>query len=94
MTANQYLLAGQPSELERLQLQSRVWEPSGRRLLEAIGPGRDRALDVACGVLGWLRLLSRWVGPNGGWSEQTSTTRCSPRPPSSWLPSSCRMPCT
>ena len=65
MTANQYLLAGQPSELERLQLQSRVWEPSGRRLLEAIGPGRDRALDVGCGVLGWLRLLSRWVGPDG-----------------------------
>ena len=65
MTANQYLLAGQPSELERLQLQSRVWEPSGHRLLEAIGPGRDRALDVGCGVLGWLRLLSRWVGPDG-----------------------------
>ena len=65
MTANQYLLAGQPSELERLQLQSRVWEPSGRRLLEAIGPGRGRALDVGCGVLGWLRLLSRWVGADG-----------------------------
>ena len=28
-----YLLAGQTSELERLQLQSRIWEPSGRRLL-------------------------------------------------------------
>ena len=65
MAANEYLLAGQPSELERLQLQSRVWEPSGRRLLEAIGPGRDRALDVGCGVLGWLRLLSRWVNPDG-----------------------------
>jgi SAM-dependent methyltransferase len=65
MAANEYLLAGQPSELERLQLQSRVWEPSGHRLLEVIGPGRDRALDVGCGVLGWLRLLSRWVGPDG-----------------------------
>ena len=42
-----------------------MWKPSGRRLLEAIGPGRDRALDVGCGVLGWLRLLSRWVGPDG-----------------------------
>ena len=60
-----YLLAGQASELERLQLQSRVWEPSGQRLLEAIGPGRGRGLDVGCGVLGWLRLLSRWVGPDG-----------------------------
>jgi SAM-dependent methyltransferase len=65
MAADEYLLAGQPSELERLQLQSRVWEPSGRRLLEAIGPGRGRGLDVGCGVLGWLRLLSRWVGADG-----------------------------
>ncbi len=62
----EYLLAGQASELERLQLQSRVWEPSGRRLLEEIGEGRGtRALDVGCGVLGWLRVLSEWVGPDG-----------------------------
>jgi SAM-dependent methyltransferase len=61
-----YLLAGQASELERLQLQSRVWEPSGRRLLAEIGDGRRaRALDVGCGVLGWLRALSDWVGPDG-----------------------------
>jgi SAM-dependent methyltransferase len=61
-----YLLAGQVSELERLQLQSRVWEPSGRRLLEQIGDGRDtRAVDLGCGVLGWLRILSEWVGPGG-----------------------------
>jgi SAM-dependent methyltransferase len=62
----EYLLAGQVSELERLQLQSRVWEPSGRRLLEEIGDGHGaRALDVGCGVLGWLRVLSEWVGPDG-----------------------------
>jgi SAM-dependent methyltransferase len=61
-----YLLAGQASELDRLQLQSRVWEPSGRRLLEEIGDGGGaRALDVGCGVLGWLRVLSEWVGPDG-----------------------------
>jgi SAM-dependent methyltransferase len=61
-----YLLAGQVSELERLQLQSRVWEPSGRRLLEEIGDGHGaRVLDVGCGVLGWLRVLSEWVGPEG-----------------------------
>jgi SAM-dependent methyltransferase len=64
--AVEYLLAGQASELERLQLQSRVWEPSGRRLLEQIGNGRGaRAVDVGCGVLGWLRILSDWVGPEG-----------------------------
>ena len=35
--SSEYLLAGQISELERLRLQSQVWEPSGRRLLEEIG---------------------------------------------------------
>ena len=66
MTSPTYLLAGQVSELERLQLQSRVWEPSGRRLLEEIGDGRGaRAVDIGCGVLGWLRLLSEWVGAEG-----------------------------
>ncbi len=64
--AASYLLAGQPTELERLQLQSRVWEPAGRALLAHLpgGSGR-RALDVGCGVLGWLQLLSQWVGPRG-----------------------------
>jgi Methylase involved in ubiquinone/menaquinone biosynthesis len=66
MTSSTYLLAGQVSELERLKLQSRVWEPSGRRLLEEIGDGRGaRAVDIGCGVMGWLRLLSEWVGPDG-----------------------------
>jgi SAM-dependent methyltransferase len=70
MNSTGYLLAGQISELERLRLQSRVWEPSGRRLLTAISADRDdnrhaRALDVGCGVLGWLRLLSEWAGPDG-----------------------------
>jgi SAM-dependent methyltransferase len=61
-----YLLAGQMSELERLQLQSRVWEPAGRALLDRLGSGQGfRAIDVGCGCFGWLRLLSNWVGPNG-----------------------------
>jgi SAM-dependent methyltransferase len=66
MSSRTYLLADQPSELERLQLQSRVWEPSGRRLLDEIGEGRRaRVLDVGCGAIGWLRLLSEWVGDDG-----------------------------
>ncbi len=61
-----YLLANQPSELERLQLQSRVWEPSGRQLLSKLeGGSGGRVLDVGCGALGWLRILSEWVGPSG-----------------------------
>ncbi|HET8626145.1 MAG TPA: methyltransferase domain-containing protein [Thermomicrobiales bacterium] len=61
-----YLLAGQLSELERLQLQARVWEPDGSALLEHLGDGAGlRVVDVGCGGLGWLRILSRWVGPGG-----------------------------
>jgi SAM-dependent methyltransferase len=61
-----YLLADQPSELERLQLQSKVWEPTGRQLLSRLGTGSGRrAVDVGCGALGWLRILSEWVGPSG-----------------------------
>ena len=66
MPREEYLLADQPSELERLQLQSRVWEPSGRQLLTKIGDGSGlRALDVGCGALGWLRVLGEWVGASG-----------------------------
>jgi len=66
MSSSTYLLAGQVSELDRLKLQSRVWEPSGRRLLEQFGDGRGaRAVDIGCGAMGWLRLLSEWVGPDG-----------------------------
>ena len=66
MSSSTYLLAGQVSELDRLQLQARVWEPSGRRLLEEIGDGRGaRAVDIGCGVMGWLRILSEWVGRDG-----------------------------
>jgi SAM-dependent methyltransferase len=66
MSREGYLLADQPSELERLQLQARVWEPSGRQLLMKVGDGSGlRALDVGCGALGWLRILSEWVGPSG-----------------------------
>lgn len=65
-TSDSYLLAGQASELRRLQLQSRVWEPSGRRLLDEIGERRGgRAVDIGCGAMGWLRLLSGWAGPDG-----------------------------
>jgi SAM-dependent methyltransferase len=66
MSEENYLLAGQPSELERLRLQSLVWEPTGRQLLAKAGDGSGgRALDVGCGAMGWLRILSEWVGSSG-----------------------------
>jgi SAM-dependent methyltransferase len=52
------------SDLERLRLQSRVWEAAGRALLREL-PRARRALDVGCGALGWLRLLAEWVLPGG-----------------------------
>ena len=61
-----YLLARQTTELERLRLQSEVWEPAGRRLLDSLRPFRgQRVVDLGCGCLGWLRLLSEWAGPDG-----------------------------
>ena len=65
MAANEYLLAGQPSELERLQLQSRVWEPSGRRLLEAIGPGRGPRPRRRLWRARLAPSAQPWVGPDG-----------------------------
>jgi SAM-dependent methyltransferase len=66
VSPEEYLLADQPSELERLQLQSQVWEPTGRQLLSKIDSGSGgRALDVGCGAMGWLRILDEWVGPSG-----------------------------
>lgn len=61
-----YLLSGQSSELQRLQLQSRVWEPAGRSLMREFECRSGACvLEVGCGVMGWLRVLSEWVGPGG-----------------------------
>jgi ubiquinone/menaquinone biosynthesis C-methylase UbiE len=49
-----------------MHLQSIQWEPAGQRLLDELGDGRGlRVVDMGCGPLGWLRLLSRWVGLTG-----------------------------
>ena len=76
-----YLLANQPSELERLQLQSLVWEPSGRQLLS------KSATDLA--DMPWTSAAEPWAGfgssasgsaPPAGSSALTSTRRCSTPP--------------
>jgi SAM-dependent methyltransferase len=49
-----------------MHMQAVQWEPAGDALLGELGDGTGlRAVDVGCGPLGWLRLLSRWVGPSG-----------------------------
>ena len=44
-----YLLAGGAAELERLQLQARVWEPEAEAMLDRIGlaPGADASTSPA-----------------------------------------------
>lgn len=61
-----YLLTDSDVELERLQLQARVWEPAAMAMLEEIGlkPG-ERALDLGAGAMGIVRPLSKAVGTSG-----------------------------
>ncbi|MEN9660011.1 MAG: hypothetical protein RL571_3476 [Pseudomonadota bacterium] len=61
-----YILGSSDSERERLIRQSAAHEPEALWLLDQIGvqPGW-RAVDVGCGPLGILNLLSDRVGPMG-----------------------------
>jgi ubiquinone/menaquinone biosynthesis C-methylase UbiE len=63
---SEYVLAGNTSELERLRLQARVWEPAGERMLDAIrvAPGW-RCVDLGSGPVGIVKALSHRVGPTG-----------------------------
>lgn len=60
-----YLLTA-ATEIERLRLQARVFEPGAERLFDAI-PVRAgwRCLDIACGAMGCVVPLARRAGPTG-----------------------------
>ena len=61
-----YVLEGNSTELERVRLQARVWEPAAERLLEAIGVAKGwRCADLGCGPVGIVSSLSRRVGDSG-----------------------------
>src|SRR5919202_6431066 len=61
-----YLLSDAASELERLRLQARVWEPEAEAWLDLLGPMAGwRCLDLGCGAMGILGPLARRVGPGG-----------------------------
>src|SRR5262245_66678213 len=61
-----YVLGGTLTEQERLIIQARELEASARSLLDRIPikPGA-RAIDIGCGPIGILNLLSERVGPHG-----------------------------
>lgn len=64
--AEKYLMGATASELDRMLFQGEMFRPEAERLLDRCGPGPGaRAVDVGCGPLGILDLLSERVGPDG-----------------------------
>src|SRR3954452_8678831 len=61
-----YLLDDSGSELDRLRVQARFWELDAQALAARIGVRSGwRCLDVGCGAMGVLRVLSQAVGASG-----------------------------
>jgi SAM-dependent methyltransferase len=66
MSSVEYLLSDSSSELERLRLQARVWEPETEAWLDYFGSMTGwRCLDLGCGAMGILGSLARRVGSSG-----------------------------
>lgn len=64
--SSSYPLGGTQTELERLLTQAEVYEPQANWLLDQIGfQSGWRAVDIGCGPIGILNLLSQRVGPRG-----------------------------
>lgn len=60
-----YALASK-EELSRLAIQAKAWQPATAAVLETIGVASGAAcLDLGCGAMGILPLLSPLVGPEG-----------------------------
>lgn len=61
-----YVLARNERETERLRAQARIWEPMTAEVLASAGlrPGM-RCLDVGCGPGEVMRLMGKTVGPSG-----------------------------
>ncbi|BCG97663.1 class I SAM-dependent methyltransferase [Mesorhizobium sp. 131-2-1] len=66
MSSADYLLSDSASELERLRLQARVWEPETEAWLDSLGPMEGwHCLDLGCGAMGILGSLARRAGASG-----------------------------
>jgi SAM-dependent methyltransferase len=65
-TSPTYILGASQSELDRLLFQSSLFREEAARLLDRCGvESGHRAIDIGCGPLGILDLLSHRVGPTG-----------------------------
>ena len=63
---DQYFLGYSPGEQERLQRQALWLAPDATQLFDRIGVGPGfRAVEIGCGPLGCLEILSQRVGPTG-----------------------------
>jgi ubiquinone/menaquinone biosynthesis C-methylase UbiE len=63
---NSHLLSDTATELDRLRVQARFWERDAENLVSRMGVGSGwRCLDLGCGAMGILRVLSRAVGDEG-----------------------------
>ena len=61
-----YPLGGTQADLDRLLAQAAIYEPETNWLLDQIGVGPGwRAVDIGCGPIGILNLLSQRVGTRG-----------------------------
>jgi ubiquinone/menaquinone biosynthesis C-methylase UbiE len=63
---DRYLLGDSAGELEHLVAQAETYAEEAGQLLDLVGlTAGEAAIDIGCGVLGILHLLSERVGPNG-----------------------------
>src|SRR5580658_9193901 len=63
---DRYFLGHSLAEQERLQRQALELAPESNQLFDRIGVGAGcRAVEVGCGPLGCLEILSQRVGPKG-----------------------------
>jgi SAM-dependent methyltransferase len=61
-----YLFSGGPAELERIQLQARIWAPAAEEMLDAIGVRQGwHCVDMGCGAMGILEPLMRRTESQG-----------------------------
>jgi ubiquinone/menaquinone biosynthesis C-methylase UbiE len=62
---SEYFLAGE-KEIDRLQMQAKVWEADAEIMLDEIGVSKGwSCIDLGCGAIGILGLLARRVGVEG-----------------------------